>query len=195
MTIEVKYILGNVSNSTYSSSFLNSIFGNIIYTAIILSIVLLVIICFIYPCKQDTPISNIFKLLFYIFISITFVLYLHSGIINYKYEKKLENTNVKNIIGGITNPSVAFSGDRIEIKPKLGSNSLLNNSNSNNNSNIADNNSNSNNNSNIEDNNSNIEDNLTSSEFIINNQGNKEDNIGGNIDSMTVDDMLREMNI
>lgn len=117
MTIEIGHFLGDISNSTYSSSGLNSIFGSVLYTSILLSIILLLIICFIYPCKKNTPLWVTFKLMFYIFIGVISILYLHHGVMYHKYEKKVEDKSVKNLINGINNPSPAYEADRIKVNP------------------------------------------------------------------------------
>lgn len=119
MTIEIGHFLGDISNSTYSSSGLNSIFGSVLYTSILLSIILLLIICFIYPCKKNTPLWVTFKLMFYVFIGVLSVLYLHHGALYHKYEKKIEDRSVSNLINGINNPSPAYEGDRIQVNPIL----------------------------------------------------------------------------
>lgn len=119
MTIEIGHFLGDISNSTYSSSGLNSIFGSVLYTSILLSIVLLLIICFIYPCKKNTPLWVTFKLMFYVFIGVLSILYLHHGALYHKYEKKIEDRSVSNLINGINNPSPAYEGDRIQVNPIL----------------------------------------------------------------------------
>ena len=117
MTVEIGSVFNDICNKSYSISGLNVIFSSILNTSIILCIIVLLIITFIYPCKKGTSSLLLLKLFIYIFISVVFILSIHSSIIKNNYQEKSNNTKLNSFMNNIDSNQTVYGGDM--IKPSI----------------------------------------------------------------------------
>lgn len=101
MPIDLCSSINKTSRWAFGSPVLNSLLGSSIWLAILITIFIVIIIMVMYPAKKNTPLSLVFKMSIYIFLTTMLLLFLHDGIIKYLYDEEYQEKSNNEILRGV----------------------------------------------------------------------------------------------
>jgi len=120
MPVEIGSSLRGAYNWTFSYPVLNNIFSNPFWTSILIVFTIFLLIIILYPCKTNTPMSVLFKLMFYVFITTFGILIIHNGILKFIYKKDITDDKTNELINQVMGTDSGIpSESSINITPQF----------------------------------------------------------------------------
>lgn len=123
MPCEIGSSLRGGCESVFGIQFFNSIFSSTLWSAFLITFVILILLMLIIPVAEDTPMSALFKFMFYSFVTSLTVVFLHNGAINIKKENEESKYFSRELADRMENPTtggmITTEGDTVDVKPTV----------------------------------------------------------------------------
>ena len=93
MPVDLGSTIKKTSQWTFNSSIMNDILSNSIVLALVIAFIMILIVMVIYPAKRGTPLSLVFKMFVYMFLSSSVLIFLHDGVIKHMFNENMRKSN------------------------------------------------------------------------------------------------------
>lgn len=119
MPCDIANTLQDSCKTVFGLKFFNSIFSSTLWTAFLITLIIILLLMIFIPVKCDTPTWVLFKFMFYTFLSVIGVLFLHNGTLSIHENEKIAGGVSSELLDKMEGKSEDVVNTGVEVKPEV----------------------------------------------------------------------------